>query len=359
MPMIRALTVFVPVHSWSVEEITSSAVKLAGKVFDCSRSVNASVWTNRIVLPVVPSISLECNDIVRIANEIASVLRSRDVMVAFPLDPEHKCLKEAARLLAVENLFFSTACSTAECLQRVTEALYSVKDVELEAFTRFAISFGTWLETPYFPATANISNIASFSLSLRYIDAIARAIAGDRKSLYEFLRDVAKEADTISQCSSIPFTGIDFSLSPWLSNEESIALLVESLLGAPLGAPGTLNVLYNLSALVKALPKKVGVRHTGFNEVMLPVAEDSALSQRVKEGCVRVRDLISYSFVCVAGLDMVALPRGTNISMLASDMLTVYKVKGRVIAMRVIPTGLEEGSEIRLKRFGTTYVAKV
>jgi len=359
MPLTRALTVFVPVHSWRAEEIVDRTIALAERVFSCAERVDLNAWTNRVVLPVIPPAALDCNNIVRIAIEVESVLKDEGVLIAFPLDPGHKCLRKAEALLTLENAYFSTACSSAECLQKVSEAVYSSRDVELDAFTRFAISFGTWLETPYFPATANTSNTIGFSLSLRYVDAIAKAVVGGGEKLFEFLRGVTKKAEYIASCSSIPFQGIDFSISPWVNSEESVALLIESLLKAPLGSLGTLNILYNLNALVKALPKKVGAKHTGFNEVMLPVAEDSVLSQRIKEGYVRVRDLIGYSFVCVAGLDMVALPREADIPMLAGDMLTVYRVKGRVVAMRIIPTDMEEGGEVRLKNFGTTYVAKV
>lgn len=359
MPLVRALTIFIPVHSWRAEEITGTSVALAERVLSCAEKANLSAWTSRIVLPIIPQIALECSDVKRIAKEVGSVLKDKRVLIAFPLSYEHKCLAEARDLLTLENAYISTACSTAECLQRVYETVYSAKNVEPDLFTRFAISFGTWLETPYFPATANISNTAGFSLSLRYVDVVANAITGDKETLFEFLKNVGEKAEAIASCSSIPFLGIDFSLSPWINNDESVALLVESLLKAPLGSLGTLNALYNLNALIKALPKRVGIRHTGFNEVMLPVAEDSVLSQRVKEGFVRVRDLVSYSFVCVAGLDMVALPRGVDVLMLAGDMFTVHRVKGRVVAMRVIPTDLEEGSEVRLRNFGATYVAKM
>ncbi len=362
MPLVRALTIFIPVHTWRVEEIVRKAVEMVDKVATCANDSGLKPWTLRVALPIVPSQILECNDFKRIAAETLSALGDRKPLIAFPLDPEHKCVKKLHELLAIENAFFSTMCSSTECIERVFNSVYSDearKGIELDNFTKFSLTLGSWIETPYFPSAANVSNVAGFAIALRYADAVARAVEGDSTQLFSFLRDVNEKAIAISRCSAVPFLGIDFSLSPWLEESESVAKIVESLLGAPIGSLGTLNVVYNLNSLVRGLPRRLGVRAVGFNEVMLPVAEDRLLSQRVREGFVRVRDLISYSFVCVAGLDMVALPRDTNVLGVIVDMLAVYRVKGRAVAMRVIPTDLDPGTEITLSRFGSTYVARV
>ena len=148
--------------------------------------------------------------------------------------------------------------------------------------------------------------------------------------------------------------GVDLSLSPW--REESVVAIIEKLIGNKIGFPGTINTIFSLNRLVKGLAKKLGVVTTGFNEVMLSVAEDNILNERVKEMAIRLRDLISYSALCAAGLDMVAVPRSIDITRIAIDMLTIYRVKGRSVAMRIIPVDGGPGTEILLKRFGVTYV---
>ncbi|MEM3980494.1 MAG: DUF711 family protein, partial [Ignisphaera sp.] len=128
-------------------------------------------------------------------------------------------------------------------------------------------------------------------------------------------------------------------------------------IGNKIGSPGTINAIYSLNKLIDGIIKKLRIRSIGFNEVMLPVAEDDILNKRVEEGFIRLRDLINYSIVCVAGLDMVAIPKLlVDIRRTAIDMLTVHKIKKRSVAMRIIPVDQEPGTSIKLENFGTTYV---
>ena len=360
MALIRALAIEIPMHTWSVVEAVNSSIEIVERVLSCLKRFNVAPWTTRVVFPPIPQNVFSCRDLEAIVNNISSVFGERKILIAFPLSPGHKCLSNLEAFESLDMVYFSTYCNSVECLESVVRDVYSKRYSSLDIFTRFAISFGMWIETPYFPATANTSNTLGFTASLRYVDLVSKALLrGDVDSLKKFLIEIDKVLRSVANCSSVPFLGIDFSLSPWTENEESVASLVESLINAKIGSPGTLNTLYSLNTFVKELPKRLGLRAIGFNEVMLPVAEDSVLSKRVCEGYVRVRDLVSYSFVCVAGLDMVALPRGVDIYRLADDMLTVYRVKNRVVAMRVIPTDLDELSEVKLKNFGTAYVAKL
>lgn len=356
----RAIAIHIPVHSWSKDEIVSNAISFGDKVFSCLKSVGLEVWTKRFILPVLPENSLGCRDIEHIVNEIGGSMGDR-ILVAFPLSPSSQCLKELHNLSNIDSAYFSTSCGDVDCVNRVVEHVYSGhRDVELDFFTRFAISFGMWIETPYFPATANISNVLGFSISLRYVDIASQALLyGRTQLLRDFLEDVGKRLEESARCSGIAFLGIDYSLSPWIEEGESIASLIESLSNSRMGSPGTLSTIHALNTFLRGLIKKIGVRHIGFNEVMLPVAEDPVLNSRVREGLVMVRDLIAYSFACVAGLDMVALPRDADVRRIALDMLTVYRVKNRVVAMRVIPTDLDASSEVKLKNFGVTYVARL
>jgi uncharacterized protein (UPF0210 family) len=144
------------------------------------------------------------------------------------------------------------------------------------------------------------------------------------------------------------------SLSPW--REESVCMIIENLINNKIGFPGTLNAIYSLNKLIFGLIKKLEVKSIGFNEVMLPVAEDAVLNERVKEVALKLRDLVNYSILCVAGLDMVAIPLNLDIYRLAIDMLTIYRVKKRTVAMRIIPVDQEPGTALKLENFGVTYV---
>ncbi|MDK6028750.1 DUF711 family protein [Ignisphaera sp. 4213-co] len=357
----RAVAIHIPVHSWAVDEVISKAISFGEKVFSCLKSSGmVDVWTKRFVLPPIPEKAFGYRDVEVVAKEISSSFGDR-VIVAFPIEPTSQVMKEIHKVSSVESAYFSTVCIDGECIKHVINSVYAkTREVEINFFTRFAISFGMWVETPYFPATANTSNVLGFSASLRYVDIVSQALLQNNLQLLrDFLLNVNKKLEDTAKCSNIPFLGIDYSLSPWIEKDESIASLVESLTGSAIGSPGTLNTIYALNTFLRGLVRRMGLRHIGFNEVMLPVAEDSLLNLRVKEGLIRVRDLISYSFTCVAGLDMVALPKNANIYGVALDMLTVYRVKNKVVAMRIIPTDFDELSEVVLKNFGKTYVAKL
>ncbi len=335
-------------------DIVSHAIEFSTRVRECLREHRVDAWTLRIVMPPIPSdLDREwCRSFAKtLSRELTDVL-----VAAFPLEPESPCVDVVIELLSdAPNVFGSVRCSDDLCLSRAVEKVLR-KDVDIEAFTRFAIIIGTWIETPYFPATANASMASGLSASLRYVDLVEQAmIRGDPSKLFSFIMSAMRSLEEVASCSGIPFKGFDLSLSPWM--DESVGLLVERLINAKIGSPGTFNAVYSLNKLIKALSRKLNVKTLGFNEVMFPVAEDVVLNERVKEGYLRLRDLVALSTYCVAGLDMVAIPRRIDLLRLSIDLLTVYRVKSRSIAMRVIPVDAEPGSEVKLKRFGTTYVA--
>jgi len=279
-----------------------------------------------------------------------------DVLVAaFPLESESPCVDIVIELLNdTPKAYGSIRCDDDLCLSKVVERVLR-KSVDIDAFTRFAITIGTWIETPYFPATANVSMSTGISAALRYVDLVEQAVIyGDPSRLFDFITNTMRSLEEVASYSGIPFKGIDLSLSPWM--DESVGGLVEKLINAKIGSTGTFNAVYSLNKMIKVLSRKASVKTLGYDEVMLPVAEDNVLNERVREGFLRLRDLVALSTYCVVGLDMVAVPQQIDLLRLSIDLLTVHRVKGRSIAMRVIPVNAEPGSEVRLTRFGTTYV---
>ncbi|HID80539.1 MAG TPA: DUF711 family protein [Ignisphaera sp.] len=353
MALIRALTLHVAPRNWSPHDIVDSVIELVSKVRDCIRTCGLNVWTLRAILPPLPA-SLDREWCQRLARMLASI---DDILIAaFPLECESPCTDIILELIDnAHNIYGSIRCDSDTCLLRAVNKTLK-KSVEPDTYTRFAITVGTWIETPYFPAAANVSMSMGISASLRYVDLVERALLhGDVEKLTEFIESSIRKLHSVALCSELPFRGIDLSLSPWM--DESVGHLIEKLISAKIGSPGTINAVHSLNMFIKAIARKMRLNVIGFNEVMLSVAEDNILNERVKEGYVRLRDLVCYSLFCAPGLDMVAIPRSIDLDRLAIDVFTVHKYKMRTLIIRVIPVDAEPGTPIQLKNIGTTYVS--
>lgn len=249
-------------------------------------------------------------------------------------------------------------CSSAE-LYRTAEFLFSIsQDLGPEYATMFGLSIGEVPESPYFPITRAESFGLSFSL-LYPSDLYGPLTEAEEPSsvLSHALSIIYREAhsmveETLSDFNEdLPFLGIDFSLSPWM--EESVAEVISLLARTPFMGPGT-------AAAVSELNRKIdeasdGMRKIGFNEVMLPMAEDDLLKEAASSLEFRARDLAMLTPYCLAGLDMVVLPisiRRSELAKLIADLIASSCVKGRALGLRVILADAEPGEEIELKRFG-------
>jgi len=81
-------------------------------------------------------------------------------------------------------------------------------------------------------------------------------------------------------------------------NESVVELL--SLMGFELDSPGFNYGVRMLNDRISRMAEKLGYAG-GFNEVMLPYAEDSLLIDAGRKGFLCARNLLLYSSTCVAG----------------------------------------------------------
>lgn len=277
--------------------------------------------------------------------------------VAFPLSSlEPNLLVELAA--SYERAYFSAPYDT-EHEDKIIEVLRKLPEkAGWVSGSRFAVAFGGAPVTAYFPVTT--SEREGFTLSLLYPNHISEEL-GRGKSLYEALRDTALEAYRLAHeareatGTSLQLLGIDLSLSPW--EKESVAALLEKLLGFPLFSPGTQGLLYRVNAALGSIASSLDA--VGFNEVMLPLAEDARLKELAAVGQLRLRDLVAATFACVTGLDMVPIPSETEDSVLKGimrDLAAAHAVKGRKLGLRLLLVDAEPGGEVDLGMFGKTPV---
>jgi uncharacterized protein len=166
--------------------------------------------------------------------------------------------------------------------------------------------------TPFYPGSYHNGFGHQFAIALQSANTVAAAfrnapdLSTARQRLTEDLAktafDVEAHARRIDRDTGWAYTGIDLSPAPL--KDVSIGAALEELTSQPFGSSGTLTAAATLTAAIK----DITVKRTGYSGLMLPILEDSRLSQRWSEGNVSLDALLSYSAVCGTGLDTVPLP---------------------------------------------------
>lgn len=321
-------------------------------------SKKREVWTVRAVSPPADEAAraLEVN-LERYVEAFYEAARVVAGYVAFPLRSLDPVL--LVELMASYDRAYFSVTYAADQESSIVKALRLIPEkVSISAGSRFAVAFGRIPVTAYFPVTT--SREEGVTLSLLYPNHLAErlergetlpdAIRSTVQDAYELAREALKASGV-----QLRLLGVDLSLSPW--DRESVASLLEKLTGRRLFSPGTLGAIYYVSeALTSLAPAFGGV---GFNEVMLPLAEDARLKELALAGELKLRDLIAASFACVAGLDMVPIPEAVEDTLLKGvmrDLAAAQAIKGKPLGLRLILVDAEPGAEVDLGFFGKTPV---
>ncbi len=198
--------------------------------------------------------------------------------------------------------------------------------------------------TPFYPGSYHTGFGHQFAIALQSANVVAAAFknAPDlrvaRQKLTDSLAasafDVEALAQRIDRETGWAYTGIDLSPAPL--KDVSIGAALENLTSQPFGSSGTLTA----AATVTAAIKDITVKRTGYSGLMLPILEDSRLSQRWSEGSVSIDALLSYSAVCGTGLDTVPLPGDISeehLDLIIGDMASLAFKWHKPLSARLLP----------------------
>jgi uncharacterized protein len=198
--------------------------------------------------------------------------------------------------------------------------------------------------TPFYPGSYHSGFGHQFAIALESANVVAAAfknapnLGTARQKLTESLTktafDVEAQAQRIDRDTGWAYVGIDLSPAP--SKDVSIGAALEDLTSQPFGSSGTLTA----AATVTAALKDVTVKRTGYSGLMLPILEDSRLSQRWSEGMVSLDALLSYSAVCGTGLDTVPLPGAITeerLDLVIGDMASLAFKWHKPLSARLLP----------------------
>lgn len=218
------------------------------------------------------------------------------------------------------------------------------------AATRISIGFhDDGFRTPYFPDSSS-AGAEGIGLSFLYPHVILERIRkgiGLRDAFESAFEEIHKVAGLVEELSGMDVK-VDYSLSPWM--DKSVAELLTEIGAHPL-MPGA---SYGIHVLNKLIDEgSLSRLRTGFNEVMMPYAEDGLLIRFGEEGLLRARDFLVYASSCVAGVDMVVVPADLEkLAGLISDVAALAEVKRRPLGFRAIPVSAPPGDKVRLGKFG-------
>lgn len=241
-----------------------------------------------------------------------------------------------------------------EAMKKYSQIIHRVSRRDPQLATRIAIGFYSEdLLTPYFPGSSSrgerVLGLAFIYPSM--LEDLLKKGMGIESAIRSVFREFEKIAKEISSRVGLK-TLIDYSLSPWM--DHSVARLLEAL-GARVAKPGFNYVI----SMVNAYIEKHASREfaTGFNEVMLPYAEDLELIRYGEKGIVKARDFLLYATTCVAGVDMVVVPEDVDsLAKLIADTAAIALMKKKPVWLRAIPVNLKPGEKVKLGRFGEVAV---
>jgi len=359
---VRALTYHIAARNlgeWNKSEIREEVENAVGTLEDLKRVIEKEagieVWTTRIAMPVPPS-RLSLMEVAQTILELVDDKHLASIGGLYSSDPRLRQLCEIAQ----QGLFAHIIVREKDRLGDIARLLYQWSSETPESMTRLGVEFSRGeILTPYFPLsrtpldyTSNTITMAFLYVSKAKRELTARGVYG----LERYLQSLARRLGGIARehlenwASKAVFGGFDFSLSPWM--EESVARLLEDYGGCELEGGGCINTAHEInSSLARAGANGCA---TGFNEIMLPVGEDDLLKEKARSGRLRVRDLLLYVPVCLAGIDMVAFRASERkLKLLLESLWSYAVVKKRTVGFRGIAVRPGEmASEIETKSFG-------
>jgi uncharacterized protein len=162
----------------------------------------------------------------------------------------------------------------------------------------------------------------------------------------------------------VAFGVVDLSLAPTPRVGDSVGEILQAMGITRIGAPGSTAAVAMLNDAVKKGGMFASSSVGGLSGAFIPVSEDQALSEAVRDGSLSLEKLEAMTSVCSVGLDMVVLPGDTDaltIAAIIADEMAIGVINNKTTAVRLIPApGKGVGDLARFGGlFGEGYVAEV
>ena len=209
---------------------------------------------------------------------------------------------------------------------------------------RFAAIANVPAYTPFYPASYHQGLGHQFAIGLESANVVAAVMAvqrdpeATRQALVAELgmhaRAVEDIASKIDQETGWTYEGLDLSPAPM--KNASIGSATAGSTGGRFGTSGTLTA----AATITSALRDIAVKKVGYNGLMMPVLEDTRLSQLWSEGALSMDQLLAYSAVCGTGLDTIPLPGDVSaqrLERIIGDVATLSAKLSKPLSARLLP----------------------
>jgi uncharacterized protein (UPF0210 family) len=129
---------------------------------------------------------------------------------------------------------------------------------------------------------------------------------------------------------------------------DSVGEIIKILGVDAIGAPGSTAIVALLNDAVKKGGAFASQSVGGLSGAFIPVCEDQALADAVRDDNLVLEKLEAITSVCSVGLDMIALPGSVDaatISAIIADEMAIGMINNKTTAVRVIPVPGKEAGE--------------
>ena len=197
---------------------------------------------------------------------------------------------------------------------------------------------------PFYPASYHQGLGRQFAVALESANVVAAVMAVQRdpdatrqaliSELGMHVRAVQDVASKIDQETGWTYMGIDLSPAP--RKDISIGSAMAGFTGGRFGTSGTMTA----AATITAALRDISVKKVGYSGLMMPVMEDTRLSQLWSEGALSMDQLLAYSAVCGTGLDTIPLPGDITTERLAriiGDVASLSVKWTKPLSARLMP----------------------
>ncbi len=154
----------------------------------------------------------------------------------------------------------------------------------------------------------------------------------------------------VAERLSVQFGVVDLSLAPTPRVGDSVGEIYQSMGIQKLGAPGTTAAVALLNDAVKKGGAFASSSVGGLSGAFIPVMEDHAISDALRDGTLNMEKLEAMTAVCSVGLDMLLLPGDTTAATLCGiimDEAAIGIINRKTTASRLIPVpGKKKGDVV-------------
>jgi len=356
---IRSITYFIN-PGWPLDESKfQSAGRFLSEAKSAFETAGYEVQTTRLAtIPFPQLLDDQIEETPKFAKAIEGLLSSIGVEYAslgpaFPNMPgSYEVIPEA--IAHTQNVFFSGVMADShngislEAIRACAQVIVKCAPLTPDGFAnlRFAALANVPPGSPFFPAAYHQGDRPAFAIATEAADLAveafknAKSINEGQDALVAVLEGHGQALASVGKQLQFrfgaQFGGIDFSLAPFPTDEQSLGKAVEGMGVLKTGLHGTLAA----AAILTEAVDRANFPHTGFSGFMQPVLEDSVLAKRAAEGTLTIKDLLLYSAVCGTGLDTVPLPGDTSADQIAALLLDLSALALRLdkpLTARLMP----------------------